>query len=236
MATRFRNRQDAGQQLAARLPSVVEADQPGVVVALPRGGLPLGYEIAKQLNWPLEAWLVRKLGVPGQPELAMGAIALPQVRILNSDIVEDLHISPAQVDWVTALELEELDRRNRRYRHGAPPPNVAGKTVILVDDGVATGATMQVAIATVKAAHPRAIVVAVPVAAPSSLAAIQGQVDAVVCLKIPPTLRSVGQWYDDFEPVPDEVVQHLLKTAPHGPSAPDFTPPQADEPRSPRPD
>lgn len=212
MGLKFLDRCRAGQLLAQQLSHLRKFEQ-GIILALPRGGVPVGYEIAYVLNWPLDVWLVRKLGVPGQPELAMGAIALPQARVLNKGLIAKLEVSEAQVEAVVQAELQELHRRNQRYRQEKPLPVVEGKLVILVDDGLATGATMQAAISALRPYHPSSITIAVPVAAPSSLKQLEPQVNDIVCPLTPKFMGSISQWYAHFEPVADEEVVALLTQA-----------------------
>ena len=212
MDLKFLDRCRAGQVLAQQLSHRVKSE-PGIVLALPRGGVPVGYEIASVLNWPLDVWLVRKLGVPDQPELAMGAIALPHSQILNKGLIEKLQVSEAQVHEVVQLELQELHRRNQRYRQEKPLPALEGKPIIVVDDGLATGATMQAAISALRPYHPHSITIAVPVAAPSSLKQLEPQVADIICPLMPKFMGSISQWYAHLEPVADEEVIALLKQA-----------------------
>jgi putative phosphoribosyl transferase len=211
MANRFRNRTEAGQLLAKRLQAY--ADCPDVLVlALPRGGVPVAFEIAKVLNAPLDICIVRKLGVPGHKELAMGAIALGGARVINQDVVDWLHISEAAIDTVTSLERQELDRRDQLYRGNRPPPEIRDRTIILVDDGLATGATMQVAIDTIQQQDPEYLIVAVPVAPSSSCKTLNG-VNEVVCLMQPDPFYAIGVWYEDFSQTSDAQVRELLEQA-----------------------
>jgi putative phosphoribosyl transferase len=220
--TPFRDRADAGQQLAARLTAY--AGQPDMLVlALPRGGVPVAHEVARALPAPLDVFLVRKLGVPGHEELAMGAIASGGVRVLNRDVVEGLNIPEHVVEAVTARETEELERRERLYRGDRPFPAVAGGSVILVDDGLATGATMRAAVAALRQQGPARLVVAVPVAAVPTCAAFRREVDEIVCLLTPEPFLAVGHWYDDFSPTTDEEVHALLAHSLQ-PAAPDARP------------
>jgi predicted phosphoribosyltransferase len=206
---RFRNRADAGRQLADKLAAY--ADRPDVLVlALPRGGVPVGYEVARALGAPLDVFLVRKLGVPGYEELAMGAVATGDVRVLNDEIVRGLGISGHQIDAVVARELSELGRRERLYRGGRPPPDVVGRTVILVDDGLATGATMRAAVEALRQQQPARIVVAVPTASPDTCEALKAEAYDVVCAMTPEPFFAVGHWYDDFTQTTDEEVRELL--------------------------
>jgi putative phosphoribosyl transferase len=183
------------------------------VLALPRGGVPVGYAVAKALGAELDVLLVRKLGLPGHEEYAMGAVGSGGVRVINPDLLESGIVSPATIEAVTARELREIERRDRLYRGGRPPPQLAGRTVIIVDDGIATGSTMQAAVALVRKQHPARVVVAVPVGAPDSLEALAPQVDELVCLMAPPYFQAVGQWYRHFDQTSDEEVQDLLARA-----------------------
>jgi predicted phosphoribosyltransferase len=206
---RFIDRFDGGRALASLL--MAYADQPNVIVlALPRGGVPVGYEVARELHAPLDAFLVRKLGVPGHEELAMGAIASGGVRVLNSDVVEGLGIQPSVIDRVVAQERKELDRRGLEYRGGRPAPDVQGRTVILVDDGLATGASMRAALVALRAERPAKLIAAVPVAPPSSCQELRAVADEVICVATPEPFYGVGMWYADFAPTTDEEVRELL--------------------------
>jgi putative phosphoribosyl transferase len=212
MTHRFRDRADAGRRLAAVLQHY--AGRPDVLVlALPRGGVPVAYEVARALGAPLDIFVVRKLGVPGQPELAMGAIATGGVRVLNRDIVEALGIPPQMVEAVAQREQTELERREREYRGARPAPDVQGKIVILVDDGLATGATMRAAAMALKSEQPARVVVAVPTAAREACDDFRADVDEVVCAQTPPMFGAVGMWYDDFRETSDEDVRALLNRA-----------------------
>ena len=209
---RFHDRQDAGRQLADRLGEY--ANRPDVLVlALPRGGVPVGAEVASRLGAPLDVWLVRKLGVPGYAELAMGAVAAGGIQVLNDDVIESLHIAGPTVAQVAARERAELDRRARAFRGERPLPDVRGRTVILVDDGLATGSTMEAAIAAVRRLEPAAIVVAVPVGARDTCDRLSHVADRMVCLLSPGLFRAVGEWYLDFSETTDEEVRRLLETA-----------------------
>jgi predicted phosphoribosyltransferase len=206
---RFRNRTDAGRQLAEKLAAY--ANRPGVLVlALPRGGVPVGFEVARELGAPLDVFLVRKLGVPGYEELAMGAVATGSVRVLNDEIVRGLGISEHEIDAAAARELQELARRQWLYRGDRPLPDIAGRTVILVDDGLATGATMRAAIAAVRQQQPARIVVAVPTASPDTCEALKAEADDVVCAMTPEPFLAVGHWYEDFTQTTDDEVRELL--------------------------
>jgi putative phosphoribosyl transferase len=206
---RFRNRTDASRQLAEKLAAY--AHRPDVLVlALPRGGVPVGYEVARALSAPLDIFLVRKLGVPGYEELAMGAVATGGVRVLNDEIVRGLGISEHEIDAAAARELQELARRQRLYRGDRPPPDVAGRTVILVDDGLATGATMRAAIRASRQQQPARIVVAVPTASPDTCEALKVEADDVICAMTPEPFFAVGHWYEDFTQTTDDEVRELL--------------------------
>jgi predicted phosphoribosyltransferase len=209
---RFRDRSEAGRYLAARLHQY--ANRPDVIVlALPRGGVPVAFEVARQLNVPLDVFLVRKLGLPGREELAMGAIATGGVRVLNDEVIRVLRVPEEIIDAVAAQEQEELERRERLYRGDRPPPDVRGRTVILVDDGLATGSTMRAAIAALRAQHPARIVVAVPVGAPDTCAEFKDEADDVICARTPEPFFAVGLWYADFSQTTDEEVHDLLRRA-----------------------
>ena len=205
----FRNRSDAGRQLAARLTDYANR-RDVVVLALPRGGVPVGYEVASALRAPLDVFLVRKLGVPGREELAMGAIASGGVRVVNEDVVRALGIPPKVIDQVAAEEERELARREWEYRDDRPPPDVAGRVVILVDDGLATGSTMRAAVLAVRERDPAAVIVAVPVGAAETCAAMNRVADATICIHTPEQFAAVGLWYEDFSQTTDEEVRDLL--------------------------
>jgi predicted phosphoribosyltransferase len=209
---RFRDRFEAGRRLATALEHY--AGRPNLLVlALPRGGVPVGYEVASALPAPLDVMLVRKLGVPGHEELAMGAIASGGVRVISDDVVAALGIPDRAIATIAAHEEHELERRNQLYRGDRPPPDVRGKTVILVDDGLATGSTMRAAVAALKAQGPERLVVAVPVAAPETCEALSREVDEVVCARAPERFFAVGNWYVDFSQTSDAEVRGLLRRA-----------------------
>jgi predicted phosphoribosyltransferase len=207
----FRNRVDAGRQLAAALQQYAGPNL--LVLALPRGGVPVGYEIAQQLNAPLDLMLVRKLGVPGQEELAMGAIASGGIRIVSEDVVAAFAIPERVIAAVAANEEEELDRRERLYRDQLRSPTITGRTIILVDDGLATGATMRAAALALRAQNPARLIVAVPVAPLQTCAELGREVDEVCCLITPDPFFSVGSWYEDFSQTTDDEVRSLLQSA-----------------------
>jgi predicted phosphoribosyltransferase len=208
----FRDRTEAGQRLASKLAKY--AHRPDVIVlALPRGGVPVAYEVAAALDAPLDVFIVRKLGVPGHEELAMGAVATGGVRVVNEQAVQDLGIRDRVIDAVAARELKELARRERLYRGSRPPPDVRGRTVILVDDGLATGATMLAAIRALRQMGPARIIVAVPIAAPDTCEALKAKVDEMICAVTPEPFYAVGLWYDDFSQTSDDEVRDLLARA-----------------------
>ena len=205
----FHDRADAGRLLAGELKRY--ANRPDVLVlALPRGGVPVAHEVAHALNAPLDVFIVRKLGVPGQEELAMGAVATGGVRVLNERVVQMLRIPETVIDVIAERETDEIARREREYREGRPPPDVRGKTVILVDDGLATGATMLAAVRALRQLGPARLVVAVPTAAPETCEALREEVDEMICAATPEPFHSVGLWYEDFSQTSDEEVRDLL--------------------------
>ena len=206
----FRDRVQAGQVLSQNLKAY--ADRPDVIVlALPRGGVPVAREIARLLHAPLDVFLVRKLGTPGQEELAMGAIASGGIRVLNEEVVRSLRVSQRVIESVTARELRELARRERLYREGRPQLDVTDSVVILVDDGLATGSTMRAAVAALRQAKAKRIVVAVPVAAAPTCTDLQQEVDELICLHAPEPFYSVGFWYEDFSQTSDEEIREMLE-------------------------
>jgi putative phosphoribosyl transferase len=209
---RFRDRREAGRRLVAKL-GVYAGRPEAIVLGLPRGGVPVAYEIARGLALPLDLFLVRKLGVPGHEELAMGAVADGGVRVLNDDVVQQLAISEQVIAATAARETAELARRARLYRGDLPPPDVEGRVAILVDDGLATGATMRAAIAALLRQRPARIVVAVPVAAPDTCARLEREADEIVCDITPEPFVAVGHWYDDFAQTTDGEVRDLLAKA-----------------------
>jgi erythromycin esterase-like protein/predicted phosphoribosyltransferase len=222
----FRDRREAGRRLAAKVAPY--ANRPDVVVlGLPRGGVPVAYEVASALNAPLDVFIVRKLGIPGYEELAMGAVATGGVRVLNEELVKKLGIPEYLIEVVAAREQEELKRQERLYRGGLPPPDVLGRTVILVDDGLATGATMQAAIKALKQLDPARIVVAVPIGSREACEELKAEADDVICAVTPEPFHAVGLWYEDFSQTTDEEVRALLarrrqpEEKPSAPSAED---------------
>ncbi|MCC6493310.1 MAG: phosphoribosyltransferase [Pirellulales bacterium] len=208
----FYNREEAGRHLAGLLSRYAHDDNV-VVLGLPRGGVPVAYEVAKALAAPLDVLLVRKLGYPSQPELAMGAIAAGGVLVLHEDVVESLDISQRLIDQAAEREFLELQRQEAMFRHGRPQMNVNGRTVILVDDGLATGSTMRAAVQALKMQRPKRLVIAVPVGAAATCVEFEREADEVVCLHRPADFRAVGMWYKDFTSTADETVIRLLGDA-----------------------
>ncbi len=213
----FRDRRDAGQVLAGLLNQYRNQSE-AIVLALPRGGVPVGYEISRALGAPLDVFVVRKLGVPGHEELAMGAIASGGVRVLNRSVIDHLAITKEQVEEVAGQEGRVLAHREREYRGDRPPAELSGRTVVLVDDGLATGASMRAAVAAARNQGAGRIVVAVPVAARETCEALESEADDVVCAVTPEPFYAVGLWYDDFSQTTDEEVRALLADAGHGDS------------------
>lgn len=208
----YRNRSEAGRRLARRLLSY--ADRPDVLVlALPRGGVPVAYEVAHALNVPMDVFLVRKLGLPGQEELALGAIASGGVRVLNDEVLSMVPMSPEVIDDLAAREELELQRREALYRGGRPLPDLRARTVILVDDGLATGSTMRAAVLALRRLAPARILVAVPVGAAATCMGLRQVADAVICAHVPEPFFAVGAWYEDFAQVSDDEVRDLLGRA-----------------------
>ncbi|WP_373020280.1 phosphoribosyltransferase [Thiomicrorhabdus sp.] len=212
MQTPIPNRTVAGKELADEMRDLFRRENL-IVLALPRGGVPVAYEIARKLNAPLDLLLVRKLGTPGFPELAMGAIASGGIRVLNSQVIRSYAISEADIEAVEVRERQELQRREQAYRGQRPHPDLSGKNVILVDDGLATGSTMHAAIDAVRQQNPQTVTVAVPVAPPDTIYELRQKVDEVICPVQPHYFSSIGQWYDDFSQVSDEEVTSLLLQA-----------------------
>jgi len=209
MKQRFRHRVEAGRLLADKLGAYAGRDDV-LILALPRGGVPVGFEVARQLKAPLDVLIVRKLGVPGHEELAMGAITIGGVEYREESVIASLHIPPASIAEVVRHERAELARREHAYRGDRPFPQLAGRTVIVVDDGIATGSTMRAAVRALQTKRPAAIIVASPVASESAILALQSEVDAVVTLLIPEDFFAIGQFYDDFSQTTDEEVKALL--------------------------
>ena len=210
---RFRDRNEAGKLLGLEVARRLGRRDDPIVLGLPRGGVPVAFHVALALDAPLDVFVVRKLGVPGHEELAMGAIASGGVRVLNRDVLSYVPISQKTIDAVSAREEQELQRRERSYRGSRPPLQLRGRTVVIVDDGLATGSTMRAAIAAVRKMEPQAIVVAVPVAAPQTCEEFRKEVDEMVCLRTPDPFQAVGLWYDDFSQTTDEEVRDLIERA-----------------------
>jgi predicted phosphoribosyltransferase len=208
----FPNRTEAGRQLAARLAAYSGRDDV-VVLALPRGGVPVAFEVAQALGAPLDVFLVRKLGMPGREELALGAIATGGVRVLNDELIQSLQVPNDVIEQVTAEEQRELVRRERAYRDDRPAPELRDRMVILIDDGLATGATMRAAVAALRQQHPKQIIVAAPIGAPETCTAMREVADQVICARMPEPFYGVGLWYDDFSQTTDEEVRQLLAHA-----------------------
>lgn len=221
----MKDRHEAGQWLAGELSAYRDRDDV-LVLGLPRGGIPVAYEVAISLHAPLDAYIVRKLGVPGHEELAMGAIATGDVHILNDEIVHEAGVSQDAIEAVVASEQRELHRRERLYRGSQPPPDVHDHTVILVDDGLATGTTMRAAVQAVTQMTPKHLIVAVPVAAPSTCKSFEPIVDRIVCGATPERFHALGLWYEDFAPTSDEEVRTLLARAAERPNIPTPARPQ----------
>ena len=213
----FRDRKQAGQELA-KLLGEFAARRDVLVLALPRGGIPVAYEVALALRAPLDVLVVRKLGVPGREEYAMGAIASGGIQVLDDDVTRGLHISAAAVDSVIRSERLELERRERLYRDGQPAPDLRDRTVILVDDGLATGSTMLAAVKAIHTQAPSKLVVAVPVAAKDACESLRREADEVICAATPSPFHAVGEWYEDFSQTSDDEVCRLLKLARQRPS------------------
>src|SRR4051812_19867388 len=213
MDRRFTTRREAGEKLASLLTSY--ANQKDVLVlALPRGGVPVAYEVARALGAPLDVFIVRKLGVPGHEELAMGAIASGGVRVLNDDVLRHIPVPKPAIEAVAKREQAGLVRREAGYRGSKPPLDVRGKTVVVVDDGLATGSTMRAAVRALRAMDAGSIIVAVPVAARDTCEEFRAEVDDIVCLRTPEPFQAVGLWYEDFAQTTDEEVHELLAGAP----------------------
>ena len=209
MEIAYRDRHDAGKRLAKLLSAY--AHRPDVLVlALPRGGVPVAYEVARALKAPLDVFIVRKLGVPSHEEFAMGAIASSGMRVLNNDVIRALHIPERVVEEVVTREQRELERREQLYRDGRPAPDVKGRTVILIDDGLATGATMRAALRALREQQPARLIVAVPVAAPPTCLELLDEADDVICTLTPDPFFAVGLWYQNFEQTSDQEVHDLL--------------------------
>lgn len=212
MRSRFTDRNDAGRRLAERL-GAYAGHKDVIVLALPRGGVPVGYEVARALDAELDVFLVRKIGLPGHEEFAMGAIASGGTALINDEVTRTYHVDPGMVDRAVEKERRELERREKEYRGGLPFPDLAGKTVILVDDGLATGSSMRAAVAAVRRHDPRWLVVAVPIAPPETCEALAAHVDDVVCAVTPEPFYAVGLWYESFSQMTDDEVTEILRRA-----------------------
>ncbi|MGB9153984.1 MAG: phosphoribosyltransferase [Alphaproteobacteria bacterium] len=210
----FHDRQDAGKYLADKLSPWIERDDV-IVLALPRGGVPVAFEVAQSLHAPLDLMLVRKLGLPGQKELAMGALAPPDICVFNHEVIRNAAVSQEDIDAVVAKETEELKRLNRRYRFNEPPPDLKNKIVILVDDGAATGATMRAALNAVAQQRPARVIAALPVASPEAFELLQQHANDVLCLHQPTLFLGVSEVYSHFDQTTDEEVMTLLEKARH---------------------
>lgn len=215
----FRDRTEAGRLLGAELSRRFGRRADALVLALPRGGVPVGFEVAEALGAPLDVFIVRKLGVPGHEELAMGAIAGGGVRVLNEDVVRYASIPQRIIEAVAAREQQELERRERSYRGNRPTLDVSGRTVFVVDDGLATGSTMRAAVRALRKIDAREVIVAVPVAAKETCQEFRAEVDDIVCLRTPSPFQAVGLWYEDFSQTSDEEVHDLLDRASRGTGA-----------------
>ncbi len=213
----FRDRIEAGRELAKRAGAYANRSNV-LVLGIPRGGVPVAFEVAKELHAPLDVFIVRKLGVPGQEELGFGAIASGGIRFLDRDIVQAVGISDAEIERIAAVQRQELERRERAYRGGRAPLSVKGQTVILVDDGIATGSSMQVAITALRQMNPSRLVVAVPVAPISTCRRLMPELDDLICLYMPESFYAIGQFYEDFSQVSDQEVTHLLHKAAEEPA------------------
>lgn len=207
--TMFRDRRHAGQILAERL-ARYRGRSDVLVLGLPRGGVPVAYEVAKSLGAPLDVFVVRKLGVPGHEELAMGAVASGDLQVVNEDVVDSLEIPEEIIEAAARRQLAELKRQQEAYRGLRPPPNIDWQIVILVDDGLATGSSMRAAVGAIKRQRPKRLVVAVPVGAAATCEELRDEVDEVVCVATPADFMAVGMWFEDFAPTSDQEVRHLL--------------------------
>jgi predicted phosphoribosyltransferase len=212
LQARFADRREAGRELARALGQYAGRDDV-VVLALPRGGVPVAFEVARELHAPLDVFVVRKLGLPEQPELAMGALASGGLRVLNDEVVQGAAVTSETIEQVTAREQRELERRERLYRGERPPLQLEGQTLILIDDGLATGSTMLAAVRALRAREPAQIVVAVPIAPPETREELMGEADEVVCAHTPEPFLAIGVWYDQFPQMSDEEIRDLLRRA-----------------------
>lgn len=209
--TKFRDRQDAGRKLAAKLAGY--ASQDPIILALPRGGVPVGYEVARALRAPLDVWVVRKVGVPWHPELGVGAVCEGGYLYLSREILDQVGLSEEKLSGVITRERAEVEQRVKKFRGHRPPPPLRGRTVIVVDDGIATGGTVRVALRALRAEQPGKLVLAVPVAAADTVDRLMPEVDQIVSLLAPRDLYAIGLWYEDFQQVSDDEVVRLLERA-----------------------
>jgi putative phosphoribosyl transferase len=214
MSKLFHDRSEAGRRLADMLGKYASREDI-LVLALPRGGVPVAFEVAQALNAPLDIFVVRKLGLPSNEELAMGALASGNVRVLNDEVVQSFGITDRIIEAVAEKEQVELERRERLYRDASPLPSIRGKTILLVDDGVATGSTMRAAVAALRRQHPARIIVAVPVAPPSTCETLRAEADEVICVATPEPFYAVGQWYKIFDQTTDHQVRQLYECSKH---------------------
>jgi predicted phosphoribosyltransferase len=205
----FDDRQDAGRQLGQKLRSYADRDDT-LVLALPRGGVPVAYEVARAMAAPLDVFIVRKLGTPGQRELAMGAVASGGIVVVNHDVLRWLRLPESAIEAAAAPARAEMERQEKAFRGDRPPVSIEGRIVVLVDDGLATGSTMRAALRAVSARRPQRVIVAVPVGAASTCEELRREADEVVCLQTPESFRSVGQWYRDFTQTEDDEVREYL--------------------------
>ena len=212
MTRRFRDRAEAGRELADRL-RTLNLGEDVLVLGLPRGGVPVAYEVAKALGAPLDVFVVRKLGLPGQKELAMGAVASGGIRVLNDELLGRLHVPFVEIERVAAIEEAEIVRREELYRPGRGAADVRGRTVVVVDDGLATGSTMRAAVAALRRRKPARLVVAVPTASEEAVAAVEREADGIVCLHAPDPFWAVGMSYVDFSEITDDEVRALISAS-----------------------
>jgi predicted phosphoribosyltransferase len=211
MWRRFTNRAEAGHALGAEVERHIGKRDDVIVLGLPRGGVPVAHAVAATIGAPMDVFIVRKLGFPGHEELAMGAIASGGVRVLNDDVLDMMPVQQSRIDAVAQREQRELERREHAYRGNRPPLDVRGRTVIVVDDGLATGSTMRAAVRALKEMQPRAVIVAVPVGAPQTCSGLRDEADDVICLHTPEPFEAVGLWYEDFTQTSDDEVHALLR-------------------------
>jgi len=207
----FKDRRDAGRRLAQRIEGIKEADL--FILAVPRGGVVVAFEVVKALGAPMDLIIPRKLGAPGNPELAIGAVTQDGTIVLNHDIVQELGVPKSFIDQEAAEQVKEIERRMKKYRGDAPPPQLAGRTVVLIDDGIATGATIRAAVQSVRRSRPKRLIIAVPVAPPSAVQSLEKDADEVVALETPEWFMAIGQFYENFDQTSDEEVIDLMAKA-----------------------